>query len=158
MNLGIIKNIEEVASLKLGNVGKLNGKNGSQLGMGGILSAIMGYEEYDGYKVETTQKIFYILIANGQCCCESWGYLSTNDNIQDFIGKEISKISLTDTNLSNKELEEIKYLDEGGIQFVTFYMTDGEVLQLAVYNGHNGYYGHSILIAEDDEILLQETL
>lgn len=137
MNLGIIKNIEEVANLKL------------------------GYEEYDGYKVETTQKIFYILIENGQCCCESWGYLSTNDNIQDFIGKEISKISLTDTNLSNKELEEIKYLDyawEGGIQFVTFYMTDGEVLQLAVYNGHNGYYGHSILIAEDDKILLQETL
>jgi hypothetical protein len=49
------------------------------------------------------------------------------------------------------------YEDEGGIQFVDF-VTDKGVFQLAVYNAHNGYYGHGILVAKDDEILLNDTL
>lgn len=135
-DLGKIEIIEEVYDLKSGN----------------------DYYAYDGYKVKTNKNEFYILIENEQSCCESWGYLSTNDNVNDFIGKTIKKVVLTDTNLSNKEIEELRYLDEGGVQFVSFYMTDGDVLQLAVYNSHNGYYGHDILIAQNEDVLLQDTL
>ena len=44
-------------------------------------------------------------------------------------------------------------VDEDGFKFA-----DGSVLQFAVYNAHNGYYGHPIIIAKDKEILLQDTL
>lgn len=158
MELGIIKNIEEVFDLKATYNSDLLGKSGSRLSMSGMLHSICGYGGYDGYKIETSLKTFYILIENGQDCCESWGYLTTNDDLSYFIGKEINKISLTDMNLSNKELEELEYLAEGGVQFLTMYMTDGEILQFAVYNSHNGYYGHSIVILEDDKVLLQEVL
>lgn len=43
------------------------------------------------------------------------------------------------------------------IQFVDFVTSRG-TFQLAVYNSHNGYYGHGIIVAKDDEILLNETL
>ena len=49
------------------------------------------------------------------------------------------------------------YEEEGGIQFVTF-KTNKSVFQLAVYNCHNGYYGHGIIVAKDEEILLNDTL
>lgn len=158
MNIGKIKKIEEVYDLKSSNIGNLIGNNGSQLGISGMLNAIMGWQSFDGYMVETEHKKFYILIENGQSCCENWGYLSTNDDINYFIGKEISRISLTDDNLHNKDLDDLNYLDDGGVVFVTFYMVDGDTLQLAVYNCHNGYYGHSILIVEDDKILLEDCL
>lgn len=157
-DLGKIIKIEEVYDIKLGNIGKLNGSNGARLGTIQIISALGGYGSYDGYELETDKNKFYILIENEQNCCEDWGYLSTNDNIKDYIGKTIKKVVLTDTNLSNKEFDELEYLDCGGVQFVTFYLTDGDILQLAVYNAHNGYYGHNIIIAQNEDILLEETL
>ena len=45
----------------------------------------------------------------------------------------------------------------GGIQFVDF-VTDRGTFQLAVYNSHNGYYGHGILVLKNDEVLLEDDL
>lgn len=157
-DLGKIKKIEEVINIKLGNTGALHGKNESRLSVSGMLNILCGYSAYDGYKVETDKNEFYILIENDQCCCEDWGYITTNDNINDFIGKTIKEINLTDTKLGNKKIEALEYLDYGGIQFVNFNMTDGDILQLAVYNSHNGFYGHNIIIAKNEDILLEETL
>lgn len=100
-----------------------------------------------GYKITTTQQEIFVLIDNFQCCCESFGYLTTNDNINDFVGSNLFDIKLTDTSLNTKLLEkEFPYgFDEGGIQFVDLNTSNG-ALQLAVYNSHNGYYGHSIRI------------
>jgi len=161
-----IKQIEEVKSLGLGNQGLLNGQNGSRLGMSGMIGSLFGGSNYDGYKVVTTEHTYLILIDNGQSCCESWGYLSTNDDVNDFVGANLLDFKLTDTALNTKKLsEESRYivwngkidLDAGGIQFVDI-ETDKGVLQFAVYNSHNGYYGHPILIAKDNEILLSDTL
>lgn len=155
--LGKIKNIEEIYNFKIQPIASLEGKGG-RLGMSQMISALYGQSDMDGYKVETDKHIFYVLIDNGQSCCESWGYLSSEDNFEQFIGAELFEVQLTDTALNQKAVENSEYYEEeGGIQFVDFKTSNG-VFQLAVYNAHNGYYGHGILVAKDNEILLNETL
>ena len=155
--LGTIKEIEEVYDYKIQSIANLEGKGG-RLGLSQMLKALSGYSAMDGYKVETDTHIFHILIDNGQSCCESWGYFSSEDDMSKFIGSELREINLTDKALNVKKFEESDYYeDEGGIQFVDF-VTNKGVFQLAVYNAHNGYYGHGILVTKDEEILVNETL
>lgn len=101
----------------------------------------------EGYVVKTDKQDILIGISNGQSCCENWGYFSTNDDIKEFVGADLLDIKLTDTSLNTKIIEEkFKYgLDGGDIQFVDLITSKG-TLQFAVYNSHNGYYGHSIEI------------
>lgn len=95
---------------------------------------------------------------NGQSCCENWGYLSSEDDLTQFIGNELIEVKLTDVALNQSKLEDSGYYDgDGGIQFVDF-VTNKGVFQLAVYNSHNGYYGHGIVVAKDNDILLNDTL
>jgi hypothetical protein len=100
-----------------------------------------------GYEIETNKQTIKILIDNSPDCCEHWGYFSTNDDVKDFIDEELLDITLT-----NKALNEVKVkenaadsLDCGDIIFVDI-KTGFGILQFAVYNAHNGYYGHSVLI------------
>ena len=153
-----ILEIKEIFGIRLANIGRDSEK--AQLGMAQRLNLLFGgYGEYDGYEIKTTNHKYLILIDNGQSCCESWGYFSSDDNFEDYIGKDLVSVELTDTALNHKKVEESCYYDDyGGIQFVDFKIAGGGVLQFAVYNAHNGYYGHPIIIAKDDEILLQDTL
>jgi hypothetical protein len=150
--------INEVSECKLTNRG--NSADCAKLGISHMLNILCcGYSSYDGFEVETTDHKYLILIDNGQCCCESWGYFASEDDFGDFIGKELASVELTDKALNHKKVEESDYYDdEGGIQFVDFKMTNGSVLQFAVYNAHNGYYGHPIIVAKDEDILLADTL
>lgn len=154
----LIREIAEVNGLRLGNTGRDSDK--ARLGLAQLINSIFGYAEYDGYMVKTTEHEYLILIDNGQCCCESWGYFDSADNTDDFIGKELVSVELTDVALNKEKLEKSGYYggEEGGIQFVDFNMADGTVLQFAVYNEHNGYYGHPIIVAKDEKIILQDTL
>ena len=146
-----ILKIEEIGNLKLQPTYNEN------LGLKGMIDSLYGYGEYDGYKVESEQGNVQILITNGQSCCESYGYFSTEDDLQRFIGAELLDIELTDTALKTEPIDEIQYLDEGGVQFITFKTSKG-VFQLAVYNGHNGYYGHGIYIFRNGECILNSVL
>ncbi len=158
-NLGKIVSIKEITGFKCGNFGVMDGTNGSRMGMSAMLNALRGCGEYDGYEVKTNIHNFLILISNGQCCCESWSYFTSEDETDDYIGKTLVDVELTDKALNTKKVEESDYYaDEGGIQFVNFKFSDGTVLQFAVYNSHNGYYGHPIIIAKDAEILIEDTL
>ena len=150
--------IEEVYGLRLGNVGKHGEK--ARLGMTQVLNALMGYSEYDGYKIKTSEHEYLILIDNGQSCCEDWGYFSSDYDFERFIGKNLLSVECTDTALNVQRVKETAPygFDCGGIQFVDFKMSDGSVLQFAVYNAHNGYYGHPIIIAKGENIIMQDTL
>lgn len=162
--LGRIKNIETVADFKIQPIANAFG-SGGRLGMVQMITSMFGgYSSMDGYKVETDKHTFYVLIDNGQSCCESWGYLSSEDDLTQYTGAELREIRLTDTALNQSVIDKSDFVDKaefhegkGGIQFVDF-ATDKGVFQLAVYNAHNGYYGHGILVAKDDDILLNETL
>lgn len=106
------------------------------------------YQSYDGFEIETEDQTIQVLIDNEQSCCENWGYLSSDDDLEDFVGATLVDIRLTDTGLNERMVEAGQYLDEGDIIFVTF-RTDRGVFQLAVYNGHNGYYGHHVRIVSE---------
>ncbi len=153
-----IISIEEIINLELSVLSELHGKKGSRLGVAQMLNQLSGYGGYDGYKIKTEKHEYHLLISNGQSCCECWGYFESNDNTNDFIGSNLFDVKFTDTALNTKKLNESEYYDDcGGIQFVDF-ETDKGILQFAVYNAHNGFYGHDIIFAKDDEILLSDVL
>lgn len=122
----VIKSIEEVFNIKNGN----------------------HWSSMDGFKITTDEQEIFVLISNDQSCCESWGYLSSFDSPEEYIGAGLINISIVDEKYEKKlisEYEPLEYLDEGGVVFVNFETTNG-TFQLAVYNAHNGYYGHSVSI------------
>lgn len=152
----IVKQIKEITDFEIGNRPFHTDK--AQLGTVQMLNALFGESKYDGYEVVTDQHIYRVLIENEQNCCEDWGYFSSNDSgFECYIGKELIGVHLIDTALNTIKVDDL-YLDQGDIQFVDFDFSDGTKLQLAVYNAHNGYYGHPIFILKDDIILKQDTL
>lgn len=100
---------------------------------------------YDGYEIVTNEQIIQIGISSGQSCCESFGCIITNDDITEFIGAKLKGVSITDTALNNKKIEELEYLDSGGAMFVNLETSKG-LLQFVAYNAHNGYYGHEAVL------------
>lgn len=116
-------------------------------------------DEMVGYQITTTQHQYRVLIRDQQRCCENWGYITSEDDLSGYVGSTLLEVKLTDTALRTavmKELEETDW-DCGGIQFVDF-VTDKGAFQLAVYNGHNGYYGHHVRMTKDKEVLLDSEL
>jgi hypothetical protein len=103
------------------------------------------WDGYDGYQIITDQQTIQIGISDSQCCCENFGCIITNDETKEFIGAELLGISITDTALNNKRIEEIEYLDCGGAMFVNLETSEG-LLQFVAYNSHNGYYGHDAVL------------
>jgi len=85
--------------------------------------------------------------------------MCSEDEPADYIGAELLKVELTDVALNKEKVEKTAQygFDGGGIQFVDFVTTKG-VFQLAVYNAHNGYYGHGIALAVGDTVLHEDTL
>lgn len=100
---------------------------------------------FDGYKITTDAQEILILISNGQSCCESFGYVVSEDDVQDFVGADLSSVKVVDTGINEKMVEAGSSLDEGDIMFVNLETSKG-ILQFAVYNSHNGYYGHSGIV------------
>jgi hypothetical protein len=98
-----------------------------------------------GFVIKTSEQTIKIYIDDGQSCCENFGYFVSEDDFQDFIGSNLLDITITDTCLNTKKLEEngLEHgFDGGGIMFVNLETNNG-TLQFAAYNSHNGYYGHS---------------
>lgn len=124
------------------------------LGVGGglanLIGALSSYGEYDGYRVDTDKQSIYVLIDNEQSCCESWGYLSSDDDLSRYVGAGLRNLAITDEGLNTRMVDAGKEAksDSGGIVFVTFDTTVGP-FQLACYNGHNGYYGHEVHIISE---------
>jgi len=103
------------------------------------------YGGYDGYEIVTDKQTIRIGISDSQCCCEDFGCIITNDEISEFINAELIGVSITDTALNNKEIEELECLDFGGAMFVNIETNKG-LLQFVTYNSHNGYYGHEAVL------------
>ena len=99
---------------------------------------------YEGFVITTNKQRIYMGISTGEQCCEVTGYFLTEDNPKEFIGARVTTVSVSDTNLSTKDIP-VPYLDEGGVCFVTV-TTDMGDIQFVCYNSHNGYYGHEALV------------
>jgi hypothetical protein len=107
----------------------------------------------EGYEVVTNKRVIRMTISADQQCCEAWGYLWTNDNLDEHVGAELHKITITDGELETsewtKKVDDGDYLgfDDTMVMFVTFETNLGR-LQFVAYNSHNGYYGHETRVEE----------
>lgn len=100
------------------------------------------WRDFDGYEVKTSKQVIKLGISNGQSCCESWGHFWMNDKPDDFVGAEVTAVTLTDTALKTEKAPEVY---DGGIMFVNIETNRG-TLQFTAYNAHNGYYGHEAVV------------
>jgi hypothetical protein len=105
-------------------------------------------DNWDGYQITTDKRTLNVAVDNGQSCCEGWGYMSSEDDLQQYIGAALLKVESVNSALNAKT--EPGDIDEGTVYFVNFYTSRG-MFQLAVYDSHNGYYGHSFKIIEEKE-------
>ncbi len=116
------------------------------------------YRGFEGYEIKTDKHAYALLIDDGQQCCEDFGYFSTPDDIEDFIGAELLKIEIVRSDCSVEEVEshsQVFQADE--VQLVNFVTSLG-VFQLAVYNVQDGYYGHKVTFVEDKDDFWVETI
>jgi hypothetical protein len=96
---------------------------------------------YEGYIVTTNKRKILCLITSFQNCCENTGYLSTPDNTDEFIGSEL--ISYEVVEIDNDHDGDVDVEDKININ------TSNGLLQLSVYQQHNGYYGHGVVVREE---------
>lgn len=112
---------------------------------------IDGWNTYDGFIVTLENKILKLLISNGQSCCEEFGHIQSEDNLLDFIGSDLIKYELLDDGYDPIFID--KHSVNGNYCFdcsmINLHTSKG-LLQFAVYNAHNGYYGHEIICKEED--------
>jgi hypothetical protein len=102
-----------------------------------------------GYEIHTNKQVITCFIGNVSGCCENWGFITTEDTIQDFIGAKLLGINLIDMDYKTHPLTyDMEYGDEGGFCFVDILTSKG-TLQFALYNLHNGYYGHTVEITSN---------
>ena len=102
-----------------------------------------------GYLIKTNKRTIKFLIDDEQDCCESWGYFTSEDNLSEFIGKELLSIKVVDDALNITELLLDEHTKEvagdndrsTSTMFVNVNTSNG-LLQFTAYNNHNGYYGH----------------
>lgn len=103
------------------------------------------YSKYDGFVVETEEEEIYFVIQNGQQCCENWGvYLYTVENLKDYIGAEYLGYSENSCDQIIKDLEE-EYVGSSETCFLNIHTSKGDI-DFAVYNSHNGYYSHTVIL------------
>ncbi len=109
---------------------------------------------YDGYDVVTSKRTLFLGISNSQQCCERWGYLTTPDDPNEFVGAELIAVNLFGESISGKR-EQVNFESEDtNAEFINV-ETDRGTLQFALYNYHNGYYGHTCVVFSDEQELLQ---
>ena len=97
---------------------------------------------YEGVLIKTNKQEIKLLISSGQGCCETAGYLSTNDTVSEFIGAKVLGVTITDAGLSTADLEE----DSTCCMMFCTIKTDKGDFQFTAYNSHNGYYSHEVKI------------
>lgn len=111
---------------------------------------------YEGYTLTLDDNTRYdFLITNTSSCCESWGYGSMYDgDVEYFIGAEFIAVEVVDTDYKKVEtvlLNGASLYDGDAMQVNV--VTDRGILEIALYNIHNGYYGHRVIVMYNNVVL-----
>lgn len=108
---------------------------------------------YDGYRIVCDDgKDIKMGISNGQNCCENWGYLTSEDNLQQYVGAELLSVKVVDEALNVETCPDVY---EGGVTFINVETSKG-MFQFVAYNEHNGYYSHDCVLIENSVKLHEE--
>lgn len=111
---------------------------------------------YTGFSIQTCAGYIDIGIQKGQQCCESYGYLTSLDNFNDFIGAQVLSVRVVDKAFNLTDLQSKDICADYCI-FVNIETTKG-LFQITVYNEHNGYYGHNVYVSNCGSIVVDRCL
>ncbi len=94
-------------------------------------------EEWDGYRITTTEQEISLFISNQQSCCEDWGIrLGLPAGItRNGIGLQVHSIRW------GKDVKDLRTESYGASLEI---ITNKGVVLLAAWNNHNGYYAHEL--------------
>lgn len=103
------------------------------------------YSNYDGFKIETEDEEIYFVIDNSQQCCENWGtYLYTPEDLREYVGADYLGYDESSCSEIENHLEN-EYVESDEICFLNIHTSKGTI-DFAVYNSHNGYYSHAVVL------------
>lgn len=103
------------------------------------------YPCYDGFRIETEDEEMYFLIDNSQCCCENWGtYLYTPEDLREYVGADYLGYDESSCSEIENGLKS-EYVESDEICFLNIHTSKG-IIDFAVYNSHNGYYSHAVVL------------
>jgi hypothetical protein len=105
-------------------------------------------EHYEGVTITTDKQQIRFGISNGQACCENWGYISSEDSFEDFIGAEVLGVNTVDSGYFVAEKLKADWVSVEDCVFINVETSKG-TLQFTVYNEHNGYYSHEVVILQE---------
>ena len=163
------KNEEEMAQFK-----PLNGKKIIHIKevfgvcvKNGVVKQVDENGCWDGFEIKTDTTKIYLLVSNGQQCCENFGLLRSDSDLEYFVGKNILKIEATNTRFETSKLAMplVGMNKYAGLfddklprtMFITITTLDG-CFQFGVYNAHNGFYGHVVRIIQNNIIMTERTI
>jgi hypothetical protein len=109
--------------------------------------------------IKTIKHTVKFQITTMQYCCEDFGYFTTQDDIKDYIGAnllDIREVWGEDVVFSKSVLEE-EIPPGADVMFINIETSKG-TLQYAIYNEHNGYYGHSVKVYMDGNKIISDTV
>ena len=110
---------------------------------------------YDGYRIVCDDgKDVKMGISNDQNCCENWGYLTSEDDLQKYVGAELLSVKVVDEALNVETCPDVY---EGGVTFINVETSKG-MFQFVAYNEHNGYYSHDCVLIENGVSIHEEYL
>lgn len=105
------------------------------------------YHYYDGIKIETEDEEIYFVIDNDQQCCENWGkYLYTPEDVKEYIGADYFGYDTETSNAMMECLKEEYIYYPSDVCFLNIHTSKGDI-DYAVYNSHNGYYSHAVVLS-----------
>lgn len=95
-------------------------------------------------------------IRSYQDCCENWGYLHSPDDVQEVVGGRFLSLEEVD-NLSPaaKEALECEGVHDDSFQAMRLVTSKGTV-DFVVYNEHNGYYSHDVILVMMDDLVMMD--
>ena len=103
------------------------------------------YPNYDGFRIETEDEEMYFVIGNSQQCCENWGtYLYTPEDLREYVGADYLGYDESSCSEIENSLEK-EYVESDEICFLNIHTSKGTI-DFAVYNSHNGYYSHAVVL------------
>lgn len=123
-------------------------KNAKIISINDDYSETIDYDEFSGLYIDTDKGAIKLIISNSQCCCEEFGglFFETPDSVDKFIGATI--VSVEDINVIRDEDFSLDCGDETQLKITT----SKGILQYAIYNSHNGYYGHGAIKQVFDKV------
>ena len=116
--------------------------------------SIVKMKNYEGYRIKTEQDNIKFVVDNSRNLGECWGYLSSPEDLKDYIGSEYLGY-FSDSQNEVKLTGNVKKLTN--CQFLNIKTSNGDI-DFVVYNAYGNFYHKEILLIINNKIVSSEII